>query len=171
MDSFGLSAYDAGLLTASQKIADFFDQVAAEGADPKAAANWVSSELLGYLNSQDKELEETRITAKSLGDMIQLIDKGTISSKLAKKVFKELVEKGGDPAKIVEEKGWVQISDEGKLKEIVTEVLQANPQSVTDYKNGKDRALGFLVGQVMKATKGKANPKMVNQLILKNMDE
>lgn len=116
-----------------------------------------------------KELEETRITADSLARMIQLINKGTISSKLAKKVFKELVEQGGDPAKVVEEKGWVQISDEGKLKEIVSDVLQAHPQSVIDYKNGKDRALGFLVGQVMKSTKGKANPKMVNQLILENI--
>ncbi|GGA47404.1 aspartyl/glutamyl-tRNA(Asn/Gln) amidotransferase subunit B [Kroppenstedtia guangzhouensis] len=171
MSSFSLSAYDAGLLTSSQKIADFFDQVTAEGADPKSAANWITSELLGYLNNQGKELEETRITASSLARMIQLIDQGTISSKLAKKVFKELVEQGGDPAKIVEEKGWVQISDEGKLKEIVSDVLQANPQSVTDYRNGKDRALGFLVGQVMKATKGKANPKMVNQLILENIGD
>ena len=143
----------------------------AEGADPKSAANWITSELLGYLNNQGKELEETQITASSLARMIQLIDQGTISSKLAKKVFKELVEQGGDPAKIVEEKGWVQISDEGKLKEIVSDVLQANPQSVTDYRNGKDRALGFLVGQVMKATKGKANPKMVNQLILENIGD
>ncbi|EGK11250.1 glutamyl-tRNA(Gln) amidotransferase subunit B [Desmospora sp. 8437] len=171
MSTFSLSAYDAGLLTSSPKIADFFDQVAAAGADPKSAANWVTSELLGYLNNQGKELEETRITADSLARMIQLIDRGTISSKLAKKVFKELVEQGGDPAKIVEEKGWVQISDEGKLKGIVSDVLQANPQSVVDYKNGKDRALGFLVGQVMKATKGKANPKMVNQLILENIGE
>lgn len=171
MSSFSLSAYDAGLLTSSQKIADFFDQVTAEGADPKSAANWITSELLGYLNNQGKELEETQITASSLARMIQLIDQGTISSKLAKKVFKELVEQGGDPAKIVEEKGWVQISDEGKLKEIVSDVLQANPQSVTDYRNGKDRALGFLVGQVMKATKGKANPKMVNQLILENIGD
>ncbi|MFD1397276.1 Asp-tRNA(Asn)/Glu-tRNA(Gln) amidotransferase subunit GatB [Kroppenstedtia eburnea] len=171
MSTFSLSAYDAGLLTSSPKIADFFDQVAAAGADPKSAANWVTSELLGYLNNQGKELEETQITADSLARMIQLIDRGTISSKLAKKVFKELVEQGGDPAKIVEEKGWVQISDEGKLKGIVSDVLQANPQSVVDYKNGKDRALGFLVGQVMKATKGKANPKMVNQLILENIGE
>ncbi|PTX60792.1 aspartyl/glutamyl-tRNA(Asn/Gln) amidotransferase subunit B [Melghirimyces profundicolus] len=170
MKEFGLSAYDADLLTATKKIADFYDQVAAEGADPKSAANWVSSELLGYLNNQDRELEDTRITPSSLASMIQLIEKGTISSKIGKKVFKELVENGGDPAKIVEEKGWVQISDEGKLKEIVTEVVEANPQSVEDYKNGKDRALGFLVGQVMKATKGKANPQMVNRLILERIN-
>lgn len=162
---YGLSAYDAGLLTAQKLIADFYDQVAAEGADPKASANWISSELLGYLNSQGKELTDTCITPQNLTKMIQLIEKGTISNTIGKKVFKELLEKGGDPQQIVEEKGWVQISDEGKLKEIVLEIVTANPQSVTDLKNGKDRALGFLVGQVMKATKGKANPKLVNQLI------
>ncbi|SMO77545.1 Asp-tRNA(Asn)/Glu-tRNA(Gln) amidotransferase subunit GatB [Melghirimyces algeriensis] len=167
---FGLSDYDAGLLTATKKTADFYDEVVAAGANPKAAANWVSSEVLGYLNNQGKSLDETAITPESLAEMIQLIEKGTISNKIAKKVFKELMEKGGNPTSIVEEKGWVQISDEGKLKEIVLEVIQANPQSVADYKNGKDRALGFLVGQVMKATKGKANPKMVNELILKQMD-
>ena len=166
---FGLSEYDASLLTASKKMADFYDRTVSSGAEPKAAANWISSELLGYLNSQGKELEETQITPESIAKMTQLIEKGTISSKIGKKVFKELVEKGGDPAKIVEEKGWVQISDEGKLKEIVAEVVDANPQSVADYQNGMDRALGFLVGQVMKATKGKANPKMVNQLLLEKI--
>ncbi|OYD06943.1 Asp-tRNA(Asn)/Glu-tRNA(Gln) amidotransferase subunit GatB [Paludifilum halophilum] len=165
MGEYGLSAYDAGLLTASKPIADFFDQVAAEGADTKAATNWITGELLGYLNTRDQELSDTQITPKSLAGMIGLIEKGTISNTIGKKVFKELLEKGGDPGEMVEEKGWVQISDEGKLKEIVTEVVSANPQSVTDLKNGKDRALGFLVGQVMKATKGKANPKLVNQLI------
>ncbi|GGE26510.1 aspartyl/glutamyl-tRNA(Asn/Gln) amidotransferase subunit B [Marinithermofilum abyssi] len=164
-EEYGLSDYDANLLTASKHIADFYEATVKQGADPKAAANWISGELLGYLNSQDKELDETAIAPQSLAGMIQLIEKGTISTKIAKKVFKELVENGGDPAKIVEEKGLVQISDEGQLKGIVNEVIEANPQSVTDLKNGKDRALGFLVGQVMKATKGKANPQMVNQLI------
>jgi aspartyl-tRNA(Asn)/glutamyl-tRNA(Gln) amidotransferase subunit B len=165
IEEYGLSDYDANLLTASKHIADFYEETVKQGADPKAAANWVSGELLGYLNSQDKELAETAIAPRSLAGMIQLIEKGTISTKIAKKVFKELVENGGDPAKIVEEKGLVQISDERQLKGIVNEVIEANPQSVTDLKNGKDRALGFLVGQVMKATKGKANPQMVNQLI------
>ncbi|SFS30521.1 Asp-tRNA(Asn)/Glu-tRNA(Gln) amidotransferase subunit GatB [Marininema halotolerans] len=169
METYGLSAYDAELLTSTKAIADFFDEVTEEGAEAKAAANWISGELLGYLNTHDKELSETAITAKSLAGMITLIQKGTISSTIAKKVLKELIEQGGDPGKIVEDKGWVQISDEGKLQEMVAEVLAANPQSVTDIKNGKDRALGFLVGLIMKSTKGKANPKLVNELIRKEI--
>ncbi|MBN2910432.1 Asp-tRNA(Asn)/Glu-tRNA(Gln) amidotransferase subunit GatB [Polycladomyces sp. WAk] len=162
---YGLSDYDAGLLTASKVIADFFDQTVEAGAEPKAAANWIASELLGYLNAYDKELADTRITPQGLAGMIGLIQNGTISTKIAKKVFKELVEKGGDPKRIVEEKGLVQISDEGQLRQIVEQVLAENQQSVEDYRNGKDRALGYLVGQVMKLTKGKANPQLVNQLI------
>jgi aspartyl-tRNA(Asn)/glutamyl-tRNA(Gln) amidotransferase subunit B len=162
---YGLSDYDAGLLTASKVIADFFDQTVEAGAEPKAAANWIASELLGYLNTHDKELADTRITPQGLAGMIGLIQDGTISTKIAKKVFKELVEKGGDPKRIVEEKGLVQISDEGQLRQIVEQVLAENQQSVEDYRNGKDRALGYLVGQVMKLTKGKANPQLVNQLI------
>jgi len=135
------------------------------GADPKGAANWITGELLGYLNATGKELKETRITPAGLAGMLGLIQKGTISTKIAKNVFKELVEKGGDPERIVKEKGWVQISDEGELAKIVARVIEENPQSVTDFKNGKDRALGYLVGQVMKATRGKANPQIVNRLI------
>jgi aspartyl-tRNA(Asn)/glutamyl-tRNA(Gln) amidotransferase subunit B len=165
MREYGLSAYDAGLLTAVKAIADFFDGAVQAGADPKGAANWITGELLGYLNATGKELKETRITPAGLAGMLGLIQKGTISTKIAKNVFKELVEKGGDPERIVKEKGWVQISDEGELAKIVARVIEENPQSVTDFKNGKDRALGYLVGQVMKATRGKANPQIVNRLI------
>jgi aspartyl-tRNA(Asn)/glutamyl-tRNA(Gln) amidotransferase subunit B len=168
---YGLSNYDAGLLTASKVIADFFDQTVEAGAEPKAAANWIASELLGYLNAHDKELADTHITPQGLAGMIGLIQDGTISSKIAKKVFKELVEKGGDPKRIVEEKGLVQISDEGQLRQIVEQVLAENQQSVEDYRNGKDRALGYLVGQVMKLTKGKANPQLVNQLIREQIND
>lgn len=171
MREYNLSAYDAGLLTASMAIADFFDEAVQAGADPKGAANWITGELLGYLNATGKELKETRITASGLAAMLGLIQKGTISTKIAKDVFKELVEKGGDPEQIVKEKGWVQISDEGELKRIVAKVVEENPQSVADFKNGKDRALGFLVGQVMKATRGKANPQMVNRLIREQIQD
>lgn len=126
-------------------------------------------EVSGYLNAEQKELHDIALTPESLAGMIKLIQNGTISSKIAKKVFKELVEHGGDPEKIVKEKGLVQISDEGALRKIVLEVLDANPQSVEDYKNGKDRALGFLVGQVMKATKGQANPPLVNKLLIEEI--
>lgn len=162
---YNLSDYDASILTMSKATAEFFEEMVALKADPKMAANWITSELLGYLNQEGKELHEIRVTPASLTEMIQLIAKGTISSKLAKKVLKEMLATGKSPTVIVEEKGWVQISDEGQLKEEVTKVLENNPQSIEDYKNGKDRALGFLVGQVMKATKGKANPQLVNKLI------
>ncbi|MBA4495533.1 Asp-tRNA(Asn)/Glu-tRNA(Gln) amidotransferase subunit GatB [Paenactinomyces guangxiensis] len=163
--TFGLSDYDAGILTASKAVADFYEETVAEKADPKLASNWITSDLLGYLNAEGKEISDVRFPPRHLAEMIRLIQKGTISSKIAKKVFKEMLESGKGPGQIVEEKGLVQISDEGQLKEEVAKVLAANPKSIEDLKNGKDRALGFLVGQVMKATRGKANPQMVNQLI------
>lgn len=166
---FGLSDYDAGILTSSKAVADFYEETVTKKADPKLASNWIITELLGYLNREGIEIEAIRMTPAHLAEMILLIQKGTISSKIAKKVFKEMLDTGKDPGIIVKEKGWVQISDEGKLKEEVAKVIAANPQSVEDFKNGKDRALGFLVGQVMKATRGQANPKLVNELILKQI--
>lgn len=165
IEEYGLSDYDAGILTSQKEISDFFDQTVSQKVKPKAAANWVTSDLLGYLNTEGIELHETQITPNLLANMIHLIEKGTISSKLAKKVFKEILKTGKEPKQIVEEKGWVQITDEDQLRAEVKKVIEAHPQSITDYQNGKDRALGFLVGQVMKATKGKANPQLVNQLI------
>lgn len=168
-EQYGLSGYDAGVITSSLESADFFDQAVATGADAKAIANWIMGDLMGYLNANDLELKDVKVTPEGLGELVKLIQKGTISSKIAKTVFKEMVESGKDPNVIVEEKGLVQISDEGELKRIVEEVVANNPQSVEDFKAGKDRALGFLVGQVMKATKGKANPQMVNELLRKTI--
>jgi aspartyl-tRNA(Asn)/glutamyl-tRNA(Gln) amidotransferase subunit B len=128
-------------------------------------------EVSGYLNAEQKELHDIALTPESLAGMIKLIQNGTISSKIAKKIFKELVEKGGDPEKIVKEQGLVQISDEATLRKIVLEVLDANPQSVEDFKSGKERAIGFLVGQIMKATKGQANPPLVNKLLLEEINK
>jgi aspartyl-tRNA(Asn)/glutamyl-tRNA(Gln) amidotransferase subunit B len=168
---YGLSVQDAEVLTASKEISDFFQEAVDTGADAKATSNWIMGELMGYLNANQLELKDVKITAKSLGEMINLIQKGTISSKIAKTVFKEMVETGKEPAKIVEEKGLVQISDEGEIAKIVAEVVAANPQAITDYHAGQDRAIGFLVGQVMKATKGKANPGLVNQLLQKELNK
>lgn len=163
--TYGLSDYDAGVLTVSKEIAQFFDDTVSAGAEPKAASNWIARDMIAYLKAGDYELEAIKITPQSLAQMTKMIQQGTISSKIAKQVFQEMLEKGSDPEAIVRERGWVQISDEGKLREIVRSVIEANPQSVIDYKNGKDRALGFMVGQVMKKTRGKANPQLVNQLI------
>ncbi|MDC3414181.1 Asp-tRNA(Asn)/Glu-tRNA(Gln) amidotransferase subunit GatB [Aquibacillus sp. 3ASR75-11] len=166
-----LPAYDAMVLTSTKEMSDFFEETIDNGADVKQASNWLMGEVSAYMNKNQLELSDLPLTPKSLAKMVKLIEDGTISSKMAKKVFSELVEKGGDPDKIVKEKGLVQISDEGKLKEIITGILDQNEQSIVDYKNGKDRALGFLVGQVMKQTKGQANPPMVNKIILEEMEK
>ena len=171
VEELGLPAYDAMVLTLTKEMSDFFQETVGAGADAKLASNWLMGEVSAYLNAQQKELEDVKLTPKGLAGMIELIEKGTISSKIAKKVFKELVENGGDPEQIVKDKGLVQISDEGALLKIVTETLDANPQSIEDYKNGKDRAIGFLVGQIMKATKGQANPPLVNKLLLQEIQK
>ncbi|EST10827.1 Asp-tRNA(Asn)/Glu-tRNA(Gln) amidotransferase subunit GatB [Sporolactobacillus kofuensis] len=171
VEEFGLPEYDAMVLTQAKTMSDFFQDAVAEGADAKLVSNWLMGDVSAYLNSKYKTIDQVPMTAKGLAKLVQLIEKGTISSKIAKKVFKDLIEKGGDPEEIVKAKGLVQISDEGALREMLAPILEANKQSMIDYKNGKDRALGFLVGQVMKQTHGKANPKMVNKIILEEIDK
>ena len=165
VEELGLSSYDAHVLTLSKEMADFFEATTTDGADAKLSANWLMGEVSAYLNAEQKDLSATPLTPVGLAGMIKLIEDGTISSKIAKKVFKELIENGGTAEEIVKAKGLVQISDEGALREIVATTLDANPQSIEDFKNGKDRAIGFLVGQIMKATKGQANPPLVNKIL------
>ena len=169
VEELGLTAYDAGVLVINKDISDFFDAMVRAGADAKLSANWLMGDVSAYLNAEQKEIDETALTPENLAGMVKLIVDGTISSKIAKKVFAELVVNGGTAEEIVKAKGLVQISDEGALREIVTQTLDANPQSIEDYKNGKDRAIGFLVGQIMKATKGQANPPLVNKLLLEEI--
>ncbi|HHY20955.1 MAG TPA: Asp-tRNA(Asn)/Glu-tRNA(Gln) amidotransferase subunit GatB, partial [Bacilli bacterium] len=156
MSEFSLPEYDARVITAQKEMADFFEEATKHEADPKLIANWLMGDVSAYLNANYKEINDVPLTPEALAKMIGLIEKGTISSKIAKDVFKELIENGGDPETIVKEKGLVQISDEGELTKIVVEIIDNNAQSVEDFKAGKDRAIGFLVGQVMKATKGKS---------------
>ena len=171
VEQYGLPRYDAGVITASKSLADFFEDCLEHTENVKAVANWIMGDLSAHLNANDLDVKDVPLTPEGLGKMIALIDNGTISSKIAKKVFKDMLENGGDPEQIVKEKGLVQISDEGKLREIVADVIANNPKSVEDFKNGKDRAIGFLVGQVMKTTKGQANPQMVNELIREKLKE
>ncbi|MDQ6595617.1 Asp-tRNA(Asn)/Glu-tRNA(Gln) amidotransferase subunit GatB [Bacillus salipaludis] len=171
VEELGLPVYDAKVLTVIKETADFFEATVNAGADAKLASNWIMGEVSGYLNAEGKELHEVALTSEGLASMIKLIENGTISSKIAKTVFKELIENGGDAEQIVKEKGLVQISDEGTLLKIVAEVLDANPQSVEDFKNGKQKAVGFLVGQLMKATKGQANPQVVNKLLQQELQK
>ncbi|ANA79443.1 Asp-tRNA(Asn)/Glu-tRNA(Gln) amidotransferase subunit GatB [Paenibacillus glucanolyticus] len=163
---YGLPDYDAAVITSSKLLADFFEDSLNYTKDAKSVSNWIMGDLLGYLNSGNLELSDVKISGQGLGEMIGLIEKGTISSKIAKTVFKEMLESGKLPAVIVEEKGLVQISDEGAIKSIVEQVVANNPQSVEDYKAGKQKAIGFLVGQVMKESKGKANPALANKLLV-----
>ena len=168
-EELGLPAYDAHVLTLTKEMSDMFEQTVALGADPKLASNYLMVDVNAYLNKVQKELKETALTAEGLAGMIKLITDGTISSKIAKKVFAELIEHGGDAAQIVKEKGLVQVSDSGLLLAWVNEALDNNPKSIEDYKNGRDRAIGFLVGQIMKASKGQANPQMINKMLLEEI--
>ena len=165
MKEFGLSAYDAGIITASRAMAEYFEACLAGGADAKSAANWIMGDLAKNLNAEGKTIEESPVEASRLAQMLALIEKGTISSKIAKKVFAEMWTSSDAPEKIVEDKGLVQITDTKAIEAIVDAVIAANPKPVADYKSGNKKALGALVGQVMKQSKGKANPQMVNQLL------
>lgn len=168
---WGIPAYDAGVLTQTKEMSDFYDATVAAGADPKLAANWLMGEVNACLNSKQVELSDTALTPEHLATMIKLIEDETISSKIAKKVFKEIITNDTEPKAWVESKGMVQLSDPAKLQPIIDEVLDNNEQSIEDFKNGKDRAIGFLVGQIMKKTRGMANPKMVNKLLMASLKE
>ena len=164
---FKLPEYDSNIIVSSKYLSDFFEEAVKVCSNPKAVSNWIMTDIIRVQNEED--VEEMPFTAEELGKLITLIDKGTISSSIAKKVFEELLENPRDPEQIIKEKGWIQISDEGAIKEVVLKILEANPQSIVDYKAGRDRALGFLVGQAMKETKGKANPQLLNKLFLEEL--
>ena len=129
------------------------------------------SDIARILNEREEEPEDLKFGGAELGELVTLIDKGTISSAIAKKVLTELFNEVKMPSQIIEEKGWIQISDEGAIKDVVMKILDANPQSIADYKSGKDKALGFLVGQAMKETRGKANPQMLNKMFLDELNK
>lgn len=165
MGDYGLSSYDAGVITSSRPMADYFDETIKLGVDAKTAANWIMGELSKHLNNANIEIDKCPVTPEKLAALIRLIDKGTISNKIAKTVFEEIWSTGKDAEVIVKEKGMIQISDASEIISIVEKVIADNPQSVADYRAGKEKAIGFLVGQIMKQTKGRANPEMVNKLL------
>ena len=171
LQEYKLSEKDAKLITASKYLSDLFEEAVKVCNNPKAVNNWIISDISRILNETEMEPIQIPFDAKQLGKLVVLIDKGTISSSIGKKVLVELFENPRDPEEIIKEKGWIQISDEGAIKEVVMKILEANPQSVADFKAGKDRALGFLVGQAMKETKGKANPKMLNEMFLAELNK
>lgn len=166
---YGLSDYDAGIITSSRAMAEYFDAVVATGADPKLAANWIMGDLAKNLNEDGIDITKSPVSAERLGKMIGLIMKDTISGKIAKKVFKEMWMNEDEPEKIVKDKGLVQITDTGAIEAAVDAAIAANPKAVEEYKGGKKKAIGALVGQVMKATRGKANPQMVNKMLAEKL--
>lgn len=150
-------------------MAEYFDSVVATGADPKLAANWIMGDLAKNLNEDGIDITKSPVSAERLGKMIGLIMKDTISGKIAKKVFKEMWTNEDEPEKIVKDKGLVQITDTGAIEAAVDAAIAANPKAVEEYKGGKKKAIGALVGQVMKATRGKANPQMVNKMLAEKL--
>jgi len=168
MSAYGLSPEDAGVLVAERTTADFFERVAT-GRDPKAAANWVMGDLFGALNRLGLGIEQSPVAARHLGTLIDLIADGTISGRLAKEVFAEMVASGADPAAIVEQKGLYQVTDQGAIEATIDAVLASQSDKVAEYRAGRDKLYGFFVGQVMRATQGKANPALVNELLKKKL--
>ncbi|MAF95832.1 MAG: Asp-tRNA(Asn)/Glu-tRNA(Gln) amidotransferase GatCAB subunit B [Rhodospirillaceae bacterium] len=168
MADFGLSAYDAGVLVADIETAVYFEEVA-NGRDPKQAVNWVTGNLFGALNKAGLPIAESPVPPESLGELLDLVEDGTISGRMAKDVFNEMFATGKDAADIVEEKGLEQITDSGEIEAAVDRVIADNPDQARDVRDGKEKTLGWFVGQVMQATGGKANPKMVNELLRKKL--
>ncbi|PTQ53944.1 MAG: Aspartyl-tRNA(Asn) amidotransferase subunit B [Hydrogenibacillus schlegelii] len=170
VEEFGLTSYDARVLTQEKAVGDFFEAAVAHGGDVKAIANWMMVEVLGYLNKEQKSIDAVPMTPAHLSRLVRLIEDGTISGRIAKEIFPEVIATGADPEALVREKGLVQIQDAALLEAVVERVLEANPKSVADYLAGKEKALGHLVGQVMKETKGKANPGLANALLKKALE-
>ncbi len=167
---YGLPEYDAFILTEEKDIAEFYENVVKVCNEPKLSSNWIMVELLGKMNQENiKDIKETKIKPENLGKMINLIKNGTISGKIAKEVFSEMYKNGGDPETIVKEKGLIQITDIKLIEDMVDRVIKGNPEIVEDIKGGKEKGIGFLVGQIMKETKGKANPQMVNEILRKKI--
>jgi aspartyl-tRNA(Asn)/glutamyl-tRNA(Gln) amidotransferase subunit B len=165
---YGLSSYDAGQLVADRETGDFYEAVA-KGRDPKLAANWVISELFGALNRSGLDIARSPVTAPALGALIDLIADGTISGRIAKDVFADMVETGEAPAKIVEKKGLRQVTDTGAIETVIDQVLVQQADKLAEYRAGKEKLFGFFVGQVMKASGGKANPALLNELLKKKL--
>lgn len=169
MREHGLTAYDAGVLSANRSLGEYFEQVAGIVGDGRTSANWVTGDFAAYLNTAGLQVEESIVSPDALAGLLGLVAKGTLSGKMAKEVFAEMTASGRDARAIVEEKGLGQISDAGALEAVVAAVVEANPGLAEEFRQGRDKVLGFFVGQIMKETKGQANPQMVNELLRRHM--
>jgi aspartyl-tRNA(Asn)/glutamyl-tRNA(Gln) amidotransferase subunit B len=167
---YKLPLYDADILTQEREIADYYEEVVSETSDYKAAINWVMGEVLKVLNEEKTGIKEFRLSAENLGKLINLINKGTISGKIAKEVFPMMLEQDKDPEIIVKEKNLVQISDSAEIENIIENIIQRSGKEVRQYREGKEKVFGYFVGQVMRESKGKANPKVVNDILKEKLE-
>ena len=168
---YGIPEYDAAILTGSQSLANYYEECVRLFEEAKMVSNWIMGDLLRELKKDDREIEECPVPPKHLASMLKMIKDGVISGKIAKTVFEEMYRSGRGPEKIVHEKGLIQLTDVDEIQRIIRGVLKENPKLVEDYRKGKEQVLGFFVGQVMKATRGKANPKLVNELLRKSLSK
>ena len=171
VDQYGIPEYDAGILTASRALADYYEDCVRLSGGAKMVSNWIMGDLLRELKKDDREIEECPVSPKHLASMLKMIKDGVISGKMAKTVFEEMFRSGEEPEKIVQEQGLVQLTDGDEIQRVIQGVVEENPKLVEDYREGKEQLLGFFVGQVMKATRGKANPKLVNELLRKSLSK
>jgi len=162
---YDLPEYDSGVLTTSKDLGAYFEAAVARYPHPKKVSNWIMAELMRELKQDDREIDQCPVSPAALADLLHLVDQGVISGKIAKSVFEEMYATGKAPGVLVEEKGLKQVSDQGAVARVVDEVLEAHSQEVKEYRAGKEKLFGFFVGQVMKRTQGKANPKLVNDLL------
>ncbi len=171
IEEYGLSSYDASLLISTREMADFFEEAARACGSPKAVSNWMLGDLSGHMNADGADIGDLRFSPNDLARLVVLVEEGTISGKQAKEVLTIMYREGKDPDTVVKERDMVQISDEAALVEVIKKVIEDNPSEVEKFKAGKKKVVGFFVGQVMRATQNKANPKVVNQLLVKLLEE
>jgi aspartyl-tRNA(Asn)/glutamyl-tRNA(Gln) amidotransferase subunit B len=169
VNDYQIPAYDAEVLTGSKPLADYYEECVKNSAQPKMVSNWIMGDLQKLLHEHKKNIEECLITPPALAGMLKMVDEGVISGKIAKKVFEEMFVSGREASEIVKEKGLQQVSDEGEIGTVIDGILKAHVKQVEEYRQGKEKVFGFFVGAVMKATKGKANPKLVNELLRKKL--
>jgi len=170
INEYSLPEYDAQILTATRELADYFEATIKKGSNPKKTSNWIMSELLAKIPNQE-QIANFVVTPEKLFDLLKLIETNIISGKIAKQVFSDMIETGKDAIKIVEEKGLKQVTDTSEILPVIKKILDSNPKSVDDYKNGNEKAIKFLMGQIMKETRGKANPQIVNNLLKEKLDK
>ena len=171
ISEYGISEYDAEVLTQTRELADFYEDTVRYNGDSKLVSNWIMGDVLRRLNEEELEIEQLKFSAKSLSELLNLVKNSKINNNTGKKVLREMFDTGKEPEEIVKDGGLIQISDESELIGLIEKTLDDNPQSIEDFKNGKDRAIGFLVGQIMKASKGKANPQIVNRILSESIKQ